>query len=309
MKAGSLFSGIGGFDVGFERAGFSVEWCVENDASCQALLAGKFPSASLYGDIRTVSSKVLDDVDVIYGGFPCQDVSIAGYKKGLAGERSGLFHEAVRVVRDVNPRLVILENVPGLLCSNNGHDFAEVIRELATCWSGAEVGWRVLDSQHFGVPQRRRRVFIVAGPTRGCVESVLSFSDSIDRAAEESGHTRQATQASDSRGPGKCGPETHTEVIDRDALNGIVGCLTCHIPKQYAESVRVGHYIAINRNGQDEVRLLTPLECERLQGFPDNWTEGQSNTVRYKQLGNAVTVNVAEWLGRNAYAFLKEHHE
>ena len=177
MKIGSLFAGIGGFDLGFERAGFEVAWCAEWDRAAQAVLRTRFPRATVYGDIREIDLDALAPVDVICGGFHCQDLSVAGKRAGLAGARSGLFHDAMRIVRRVNPSVLILENVPGLLSSNHGLDFATVLREVGEGWDCAEVGWRVLDSQYFGVAQRRRRVFVVGGARAGCAESILALAE------------------------------------------------------------------------------------------------------------------------------------
>lgn len=177
MKVGSLFAGIGGFDLGFERAGFEVAWCVEWDKNAQTVLRRRFPNAQVYGDIREVDPDKLERVDVICGGFPCQDLSVAGKRAGLAGERSGLFHDAMRIVRQLRPSVLVLENVPGLLSSNRGLDFATVLREVGEGWDCAEVGWRVLDSQYFGVAQRRRRVFVVAGARAGCAEQILALAE------------------------------------------------------------------------------------------------------------------------------------
>jgi len=123
-----MFAGIGGFDLGFERAGFHVSWCIEWDKHAQAVLRKRFPYATIYGDIREVDPAQLAPVDVVCGGFPCQDLSVAGKRAGLAGERSGLFHDAMRLIRKLNPKLLVLENVPGLHSSNRGLDFATVLR-------------------------------------------------------------------------------------------------------------------------------------------------------------------------------------
>ena len=191
MKIGSLFAGIGGFDLGFERAGFEVAWCAEWDRAAQAVLRTRFPRATVYGDIREIDLDALAPVDVICGGFPCQDLSVAGKRAGLAGARSGLFHDAMRIVRRVNPSVLILENVPGLLSSNHGLDFATVLREVGEGWDCAEVGWRVLDSQFFGVAQRRRRVFVVAGSRIGCAESILALAESCGGDPPSRGATRE----------------------------------------------------------------------------------------------------------------------
>lgn len=157
---GSLFAGIGGFDLGFEAAGFRTEWQVEIHDVCRAVLADRFPHARQYADVRTCLPN-LTPVDVIVGGFPCQDVSTMGRRAGLAGERSGLFFAAVQIVTALRPRYIVLENVPGLVSSNDGRDLQTVIETLAQC--GYVGFWRVLDSSYFGVPTKRRRVFMVAG--------------------------------------------------------------------------------------------------------------------------------------------------
>lgn len=158
---GSLFAGIGGFDLGFERAGFTTRWQVEIDPICRAVLADRFPHARRIADIRTAGRRNLVPVDVIAAGFPCQDVSAMGKRKGLAGARTGLFWELCRVVDELRPKWLVLENVVGLLFSNGGQDFETVLRAIAD--RGYVGFWRVLNAQYFGVAQARRRVFLVGG--------------------------------------------------------------------------------------------------------------------------------------------------
>ncbi|ROV57158.1 DNA cytosine methyltransferase [Neisseria chenwenguii] len=157
---GSLFAGIGGFDLGFEAAGFRTAWQVEIDPVCRAVLADRFPHAEQHEDVRTCLP-ALSRTDVIVGGFPCQDVSAMGKRRGLAGKRTGLFFDAMHIVQTLQPRWLVLENVPGLLFSNDGRDFQTVLETLAEC--GYVGFWRVLDSRYFGVPTKRRRIFVVAG--------------------------------------------------------------------------------------------------------------------------------------------------
>ena len=398
MKIGSLFAGIGGFDLGFERAGFEVAWCAEWDRAAQAVLRTRFPRATVYGDIREIDLDALAPVDVICGGFPCQDLSVAGKRAGLAGARSGLFHDAMRIVRRVNPSVLILENVPGLLSSNHGLDFATVLREVGEGWDCAEVGWRVLDSQYFGVAQRRRRVFVVGGARAGCAESILALAeggggDPPSRGATREEASREAQGSSPAYGGnvsypvtskwhkgsgGPSGNECSNMVLE---CHVVVGTLDCNIPKQRVQNMMAGHWIPVafrkskraqtdtddetwvydglanTLNGFDTgdartthaiaqgvdvyngvetgqvaatvtsatggsntsgpkvsnamtVRRLTPTECERLQGFPDGWTQigidkPTADSPRYKQLGNAVTVNVAEWIARRVAAWMR----
>lgn len=161
----SLFAGIGGFDLALKRNGVKVVAAVEIDKKASAVLQKHFPNTKLFGDIQQVTGKDLIDAGfeprggIITGGFPCQDLSVAGKRAGLAGKRSGLFWEICRLLDETRAENFILENVPGLLSSNNGSDMATVVEALVE--RGYSIAWRVLDAQYFGVPQRRRRVFIV----------------------------------------------------------------------------------------------------------------------------------------------------
>lgn len=190
QTVGSLFAGVGGIDQGFEAAGFDIRWQVEMDADAAGVLADHWPSARRYRDVRHIGAaatvvasaarikalswpvgarsidalaiaraNVVEPTDWIVGGFPCQDVSVAGKRKGLIGARTGLFWEFMRIADELKPKGLLLENVPGLLSSHRGRDFQTVLGALAE--RGFRRAYRILDSQYFGVPQRRRRVFIV----------------------------------------------------------------------------------------------------------------------------------------------------
>lgn len=164
----SLFSGVGGFDMGMDNAGFTCVAQVEWDKHCQTILHRHWPHTPKWGDISTVSGHDLPPADGIIFGSPCQDLSVAGKRAGLDGGRSGLFHEAVRIMKEMQdgsngtfPRFAIWENVPGALSSNRGQDFGIVLDEMAQLGALA-IEWAVLDARWFGVPQRRRRIFLVA---------------------------------------------------------------------------------------------------------------------------------------------------
>lgn len=144
--------------MGFEAAGMTVAWQCELDAWKRSVLAAHYPSIPIYDDITTLFDP--EPVDLMVGGFPCQDLSIAGKRKGFTGERSVLAFEFLRLAETLKPRWLVLENVPGLLSSNKGLDFQRLLREVAACGYG--VGYRCLDARYFGVPQRRRRIFVVA---------------------------------------------------------------------------------------------------------------------------------------------------
>ena len=300
MRTLSLFSGIGGFDLGFERAGMTVVGVCEIDKHAQKILQRHFPDATLHDDVRKVHY-ARESVDLVCGGFPCQDLSVAGKRRGLDGERSGLWFEFARIIDEVQPQWVVIENVPGLFSSDGGRDFAVIIQWLAK--RGYGVGWRVLDSQGFGLAQRRKRVFIVAsfGTPRGCTLLLEPESvrwDTTTRRGERQGHTRAVA---------KC-LTAHGQRIDYESEIMIPFLLWesthCDDPVRLCSNQNLSPTLParMGTGGNNVpligVRRLTPTECERLQGFPDGWTSGQSDTHRYKQLGNAVSVPVAEWIGR-----------
>ena len=188
LSFGSLFAGVGGFDMGFEPymdCKFQVEW----DKHCQSVLNKHWPDVPKWGDISTVSGAELPPVDVIIFGSPCQDLSVAGKRAGLEGSRSGLFHEAIRIIKEMRhvtngtfPRWTVWENVAGALSSNNGGDFATVINEMGK--AGAYLSeYALLDAQFFGIPQRRRRVFLIScwdsATAAKCPDPLLPVSESL----------------------------------------------------------------------------------------------------------------------------------
>ncbi len=171
MNYVGLFEGISGFGLAFKRAGANILTVCEIDKTCQSVLRRHHPNAEIISDVKTITKDSFNglSVSILAGGFPCQDLSVAGQRKGLAGERSGLWFEFIRIIGDHKPRWVVIENVSGLLSSNGGRDFAVILRGLAEC--GYFVAYRVLDSQYDGVAQRRNRVFLVASlGTASCVE-------------------------------------------------------------------------------------------------------------------------------------------
>jgi DNA (cytosine-5)-methyltransferase 1 len=182
----SLFSGVGGFDLGLERAGWRCVAQVEWDPQCQAVLARHWPDVPRWSDVADVSGGDLPPADVVAFGSPCQDLSVAGKRAGFTdGSRSNLFFEAIRIIKEmrdatgsIQPRFVIWENVVGALNSNQGDDFAAVIDALAEV-GAVDIGWRVLDARWFGVPQRRRRVFVVADLAGRCAGAVSTEPEGV----------------------------------------------------------------------------------------------------------------------------------
>jgi len=203
LTVGSTFTGIGGADLGFEWAGMQIKWQCELDAWKRSVLAAHWPNVPIYEDITTMQDP--EPVDVMVGGFPCQDLSVAGKRKGFTGERSVLAFEFLRIAEAIQPRWLVLENVPGLLSSNKGLDFQRLINEVVACGYG--LGWRCLDSRYWGVPQRRRRIFIVARRTEAGIDSRAASGLAL-LALSESGFgdltpcVKPGTQAAGSVGEG-----------------------------------------------------------------------------------------------------------
>lgn len=475
----SLFSGCGGIDLGMEQAGHECVAQVEWDKNAAGVLKHRWPNVPLFCDVSKVSADDLPDCDFITYGFPCQDVSQAGLRKGLDGKRSGLFFEACRIIKQLAERAIrrggvgggrfiaVAENVKGLLSSGDGYDFARCIRELHNI-GASEVGWSVLDSQFFGVPQRRKRVFLVADFGGESTSEILAITESLPGHPPPSREAGKGTAGDATKSVGEGGTIAESDIVgtlsdgahmggglngqgaytgrimavqsvdwynqttnpninhtlgvggdvpgvieqketyclqgggetsqssqgsgvNKDVaftLNGLdkhgvayeqegiafeprsadgepritgnikevvsptLNCMgggqrepSVVTSQQGGEGVGVATYdnkaigeivdsevsgtITSNTGGGGEtqnpafvrenltVRRLTPIECERLQGFPDNWTsekmelilEGnewkatgkvvkQADGPRYKAMGNAVTVNVAEYLGK-----------
>lgn len=297
MRVGSLFSGIGGFDLAAHRAGHEVVWQSENDSSASETLAKNFPEIPNLGDIHEIDADRIDtELDLLVGGFPCQDYSVAGKGKGLAGDRGALWWEFHRLIGDIRPTWVLGENVPGLLYGGRRADFETIVRSLANLGYG--VVWTILDAQYFGVPQRRRRVFIV-GHLGGIPRpEVLALAEGMFGHPEPSRQEGEKPVSSITSRLGTSGP---------DAADAQAGWLIAFATNQRDEvrELEIAGALAAEPGltqgtfiTTPSVRRLTPLECERLQGFPDGWTEGVADTQRYRQLGNAVTVPVAEWIMR-----------
>lgn len=361
LTFGSLFAGVGGFDIGFEQAGWKCEWQVEWDKNCQDVLAHKWPDVVRYSDVQEAEGFNMEPVDVITFGSPCQDLSVAGKREGLGGSRSSMFYEATRVIREMRyatngqyPRIAIWENVPGALTSNKGEDFGAVIDEMADIGALA-IEWHVLDAQWFGVPQRRRRVFLIAcfDPTiiERCSGEILPVGKSSEGDSKQVGKRRKQNARASEDGPGESGgqlasfvktirsgardengnlpPEVWESQKISPTLNAFDNTGESRSTVLILDATRVNDFRIYDDgitptlkarmgtggnqvplvvdDGKDNysIRRLTPVECERLMGFPDNHTmygkSGKviSDTNRYKMIGNAVAVPVSKWIGAN----------
>ena len=305
LSVASFFTGIGGFDLGFENAGYEVTLQCEIDEFCNRVLEKawpreKYPHIARHRDIKKVAAESIPDSDVWVGGFPCQDVSLArmGPRAGLKGAKSGLFHDFAQLVGQRRPRVLVIENVPGLLSSHRGRDFGLVIRTLADF--GYSVGWRLFNSKNFGVPQSRQRIYIVGchRDRRGPVE--ILFEPECGRGDAETG---------EQNGPAAISP--FKEVLG-DPIKGpnfqrlaycLYACSARHTGTDWSRT-----YVTYP---DGRVCRLTPRECEGVMGFPYGWTAFEVDreserieSMRYQALGNAVTVPVAEWLARRVARYI-----
>lgn len=304
LSVASFFSGIGGFDLGFQNAGFQIRYQCETNEFCSAVLRKHWPTVHRDDDIRKVTDTAGIPVsDVWVGGFPCQDVSLArmGPRAGLKGKQSGLFHEFYRLLEQGRPRVLLIENVPGLLSSHGGRDFHLIVRALAELGYG--VGWRVLNSKDFGVPQSRQRVFIVGsyGEGQGPAE-ILFEPECREGDTEESGSNGEKPLSPFKRSVG----DTRKGPIVKALAHCLYACSARHTGTDWSRNY------ASYPDGR--VRRLVPVECERLQGLPDGWTipddekfkdSDDLDSLRYHAIGNAVTVPVVQWLATRIRAYLQ----
>lgn len=310
---GSLFSGVGGFDLGMDSAGFRCVFQVEWDQHCQEILRHHWPDVPKWSDVQEVNGAEIPPCDVLTFGSPCQDLSTAGKRAGLEGAKSSMFFEAVRIAKEMrnatnatHPRIVIWENVGGALNSTKGGDFAAVIDNLAELGAVA-IEWAVLDAQHFGIPQRRRRLFVVVilDPVAAakCPDPLLPVG------------TRSGGRAAARRTPRKDNAARIEGSVDTDRWP-VAFSHTQGLDLQPSYDV----FPTLRREGagqavacdEVEVRRLTPVECERLMGWPDDHTRWRSDgteqaeTNRYKQCGNGVAAPVAEWVGAQILPLLEK---
>jgi len=392
MKFIDLFAGVGGFHYGLEKSGkkFNCVWANEWDKYAGQIYQKRFPETPFNpNSITDIDAKDIPEHELLVGGFPCQAFSLAGKRKGFEETRGTLFFEIIRIAKEKRPRLLLLENVKGLLSHDKGRTFAVILNALDEI--GYNVEWEVLNSKNFGVPQNRERVFII-GHLRGksfgkifpigqnCAENSNIFKNShqiantinstysknqsdgqyIEQIQEKQNseiirkksiknlknlfknlpllHTRQKARinnfisfldSEDFGGRGAktglyavgCAFRTRTYLnqagkienrkdnisnqlttVQKDSMVEI----TSHSPR--TNDPKLGgsgplrsnkHCFTIDRSPHivNRIRRLTPVECERLQGFPDGWTKELSDSQRYKCMGNAVTTKVVQTIG------------
>lgn len=281
-RAVGLFAGIGGIELGLDEAGFETTLLCEIEPNAQRVLRAGFPGVQLVDDIREIES--LPPVDLLAGGFPCQDLSQAGRTAGITGRNSGLVGEVLRLLAGPGPqpRWLLLENVPFMLQLDRGKAMrflTTALAELGFMWA-----YRVVDARAFGLPQRRRRVVLVASRTED-PRSVLFAEDAgVPEVISSDGLACGFYWTEGIRGLGWA----------IDAVPTLKGGSTIGIPSPPA--------IWMPNDGA--IVLPDIRDAERLQGFPVDWTVNdglgrRSEGARWKLVGNAVSVPVSTWVGRS----------
>ncbi len=371
MRYFSMFTGVGGFELGFKYAnktiGFDKFKCIgfsEIDKYSNQVLKYRFPEVKNYGDATKINPNKLPDFDMLCGGFPCQSFSIAGKRGGFKDTRGTLFFEIARILKVKKPKLVLLENVKGLLNHDKGETFKVILQTLGELGYGVQ--WVVLNSKFFGVPQNRERVFIIGNLRKTSKPKILPFREkgrktnsskefpepisnclrtnysngksnetyikqlnnpkhSNNRIYSEKGLSPSLnTMQGGSRQP-KIKLKTNTKLgydIAESRKDGIrlqfLESTTARgrVIKGASQALQTGSIPGVLDN---KIRRLTPIECCRLQGFPDDWVdwgidnEGNkvkiSDTQKYKMMGNAVTTNVIKAIGEKLSLFLKKMSE
>ena len=309
MIYGSVCSGIEAATVAWEPLGWKPSFFSEIEAFPRAVLQHHYPNVPLHGDFTTIKENEYEPIQLLVGGTPCSSFSIAGLRGGLDDDRGNLALEFLRLADRTRPRWLVWENVPGVLSSNGGRDFGSIIGGMVQLGYG--IAYRVLDAQYFGVAQRRRRVFVVGylGDWRRAA-AVLFERQSLSGNLAPSRETGQET----TEWPAQCAPTLNSSFgkklgLENQHIQGgadclsVAQCLTTGTGQRYDPETET---LIPTRGGYFDVsvRRLTPRECERLQGFPDDYTLVQhrgkpaADGPRYKALGNSMAVPVMRWIGR-----------
>lgn len=289
MKVAGLFAGIGGFELGLSRAGHETRLLCENDSAARTVLNARFPDIVKHDDIRTLDA-LPPDVDLLAGGFPCQDLSQAGRTEGIGGRNSGLISSVFRLLESRRIPWVLIENVSFMLQLGGGRALSVIVGEFERL--GYTWAYRVVDSRAFGLPQRRQRVFLLAS-VDGDPREVL-FSD---EAGERPQDARDLNRA--------CG------FYWTEGLRGLGWAYDAVPTLKGGSGIGIPSPPAIL---MPSLEVVTPgiRDAERLQGFPVDWTRpaeaGAKRSARWKLVGNAVTVDVAHWIGHRLRYPLPYHH-
>lgn len=310
VKVGSLFSGIGGIDLGFEQAGFEIAWANDFDAAACKTYRNNFPNTILIeDDVRNINSCALSDIDVLVAGFPCQPFSVMGYRRGFNDPRGNLFFEIARFIDAKRPKVVFLENVKNLMEHDNGKTFLVIYNTLAQF--NYSVKYKVINATDVNIPQNRARIFIVAfrdiedcdkfsfpqyTPLEATIDDVINRSikhDDIYYYGSESRYFK----------------ELNAKIVDKTGIyriddSGIATRKWEICPTLKANMGTYHDRVPIIRDDFG-IRMLTPMECLAFQGYPKKYTfKGVSLKSAYKQCGNTVCVPIIKSIAAKLFELM-----
>lgn len=304
----SLFAGIGGFDIGFENAGFDVIWANDLDKYACETYKANVGNKIVCGDIREQLDKIPEH-DILIGGFPCQPFSTLGKLKGFEDDRGTMFFYIKKIAQEHDTKILVLENVKNIMNHDHGNTFKRIIKELEDI--GYSCNYDVLNTADFGIPQRRNRTYIVAFNKKYFKDEPFSFpkgkkleittQDLLDDNVDEKYFLSKKIL------PTILGKGTKGYIAKPTIDMPISKTLTATMAKMHRASQ--DNYFTDNKNAEgiseykSNIRKLTPNECRKLQGFPSDWKQVVSDAQAYKQFGNAVTVDVSY----NVACSLMEH--
>ena len=329
MRFGSVCSGVEAASLAWQPLGWQPSFYSEIEDFPREVLKFHHPEISLHGDFTTIGAEQYDPIDLLVGGTPCQSFSIAGLRKGMADDRGNLALEFLKLAKRTRPHWVVWENVPGVLSSHGGRDFGALLGGLGEIGYG--FAYRVFNAQYFGVPQRRRRVFLVGylgdwrPPASVLFERESLRGDPVPSREKGEGLAGTTRDSSEGRGVKTFRMKGFGDYVDddrastvkerdyKDSTDLVVYCadtsptVTSSGPpfsRTGNSRVEADAMVVMNDN---RVRRLTPVEVERLQGFPDNYTKiayrGKPadqcpDAPRYSAMGNSMAVPVMNWIGK-----------
>ncbi len=313
-KVISLFSGIGGMDLGFEYAGFNVIWANDFDKYAVETYRANVGNNIVLGDIREEKTNIPEH-DILIGGFPCQPFSTLGKLKGFEDEERGtLFFDIKEIIKKHNTKVVVLENVKNLINHNKGKTFEKIIHDLNEL--GYSCYYKILNTADFNIPQRRNRVYLVAIKKEFFHEAKFEFPEKKPLTIKTQDILDEDVEAKyfiSKRMLGTILGEGTKGYIVKPTINQALSkTLTATMHKMHRASQ--DNYFTDKKNHKkycddtkSDLRKLTPNECRILQGFPSDWTQVVSDTQAYKQFGNAVTVDVVYLVAKKLMEYIEKN--
>lgn len=311
-KVVSLFAGIGGFDIGFQNAGFDIIWANDFDKYACETYKANVGDHIVCDDIRN-QLKNIPEHDILIGGFPCQPFSTLGKLKGFEDDRGTMFFYIQQIAKEHDTKILVLENVKNIMHHDNGKTFKRIITELEDM--GYHCNHDIMNTANFGIPQRRNRMYIVAFNKKYFPKVPFKFPDAqelkvttqdlLDEKVDEKYFISKKML------PTILGEGTKGYIVKPTIDMPLSKTLTATMHKMHRASQ--DNYFTDNINSQgiseskSNIRKLTPNECRKLQGFPSDWKQVVSDTQAYKQFGNAVTVDVSYNVAKNLMEYINEN--